>query len=168
MVEEQGLIKILSDRNYDFDITHHEPLFTVEDSKNLRGKISGAHSKNLFLKDQKNRFYLVSFIEDITADLKAMSEPLNSKKLSFARESYLDEYLGLKPGAVTPFGLLNDTDKVVNFFFDEAFLDFDIVNFHPLINTATISMSPKNLIELIEDLHKKVNFIDMKKYQRNL
>ena len=60
MVEEQGLIKILSDRNYDFDITHHEPLFTVEDSKNLRGKISGAHSKNLFLKDQKDRFYLVS------------------------------------------------------------------------------------------------------------
>tara|TARA_B100000886_G_scaffold165684_1_gene113122 strand:+ start:186 stop:356 length:171 start_codon:yes stop_codon:yes gene_type:complete len=56
----------------------------------------------------------------------------------------------------------------VSFFFDEAFLDFDIVNFHPLINTATISMSPKNLIELIEDLHKKVNFIDMKKYQRNL
>ena len=74
----------------------------------------------------------------------------------------------MKPGAVTPFGLLNDTNKEVNFFFDEAFLGFDIVNFHPLVNTATISMSPKNLIELIEELHKKVNLIDMKKYQRNL
>ena len=168
MVGEQDLIKILSDQNFEFEITHHEPLFTVEDSKNLRGKINGAHSKNLFLKDQKNKFFLVSFMEDITADLKAMSEPLNSKKLSFAKESYLEKYLGLKPGSVTPFGLLNDSNKHVNFFFDKTFLDFEIVNFHPLVNTSTISLNPINLIKLIEEMHNKVNYIDMKKYQRNL
>jgi len=88
----------------------------IEDSKNLRGSIDGAHSKNLFLKDKKNNFFLVSFIEDIIADLKKASVPLNSKKLSFANEDYLMNILGIKPGSVSPFGLLNDKEKKVKFF----------------------------------------------------
>ena len=82
MFDKNSLINLLESNSISYKITEHKPLFTVEDSKNLRGSIDGAHSKNLFLKDKKNNFFLVSFIEDIIADLKKASVPLNSKKLS--------------------------------------------------------------------------------------
>ena len=108
MFDKNSLINLLESNSISYKITEHKPLFTVEDSKNLRGSIDGAHSKNLFLKDKKNNFFLVSFIEDIIADLKKASVPLNSKKLSFANEDYLMNILGIKPGSVSPVGLLND------------------------------------------------------------
>ena len=83
----------------------------------MRGKIEGGHSKNLFLKDQKDSFFLITFIEDITADLKRLPDALNSKKLSFARPEYLSELMGIEPGSVSPFGLINDDQRKINFFF---------------------------------------------------
>ena len=74
--------------------------------------------------------------------------------------------MGIEPGSVSPFGLINDKNKVINFFFDEAFLRFDVVNFHPLVNTATVSISPRDLINFIEKYHKKVNIIDMEKFRK--
>ena len=132
----------------------------------IRDRIVGAHSKNLLLKDKKDNFYLVSFIEDIVADLKKAANPLGSKKLSFAREEYLLQYLGIKPGSVSPFGLVNDHEKKVKFFFDLEFMNFDIVNFHPLVNTATVSIAPNDLINLIEEYHSKVEFINMCQFQK--
>ena len=111
-MDREGLIDLLNKKSIRFKLTEHKPLFTVEDSKNLRGQIEGAHSKNLFLKDKKDNFYLVSFIEDIVADLKKASIPLGSKKLSFAREEYLMQYLGIRPGSVSPFGLVNDLSLI--------------------------------------------------------
>ena len=118
------------------------------------------------LKDKKDNFYLVSFIEDIVADLKKAAIQLGSKKLSFAREEYLMQYLGIKPGSVSPFGLINDYEKKVKFFFDSEFMNFDIVNFHPLVNTATVSIAPSDLINLIEEHHSKVEFINMRQFQK--
>ena len=166
MFDKNSLINLLESNSINYKITEHKPLFTVEDSKNLRGSIDGAHSKNLFLKDKKNNFFLVSFIEDIIADLKKASVPLKSKKLSFANEDYLMNILGIKPGSVSPFGLLNDKEKKVKFFFDQKFMEYEIVNFHPLINTSTVSIAPNDLINLIEQHHSKVEFINMRDFQK--
>ena len=166
MFDKISLINLLDSKSISYKITEHKPLFTVEDSKNLRGSIEGAHSKNLFLKDKKNNFFLVSFIEDIIADLEKASVPLNSKKLSFANEDYLMNILGIKPGSVSPFGLLNDKEKKVKFFFDQEFMEYEIVNFHPLINTSTVSIAPNDLINLIEQHHSKVEFINMRDFQK--
>ena len=157
---------MLENEKIEFSVTEHDPLFTVEDSKLLRGKIEGGHSKNLFLKDQKDNFFLVTFLEDITADLKRLPVALNSKKLSFAKPEYLRDLMGIEPGSVSPFGLINDNQKKINFYFDEAFLKFEIANFHPLVNTATVSISPHNLIAFIEKFHKKVNMVNMFEFQK--
>jgi len=160
------LLQMLENEKFEFSVTEHDPLFTVEDSKLLRGKIEGGHSKNLFLKDQKDNFFLVTFLEDITADLKRLPVALNSKKLSFAKPEYLRDLMGIEPGSVSPFGLVNDNQKKINFYFDEAFLKFEIANFHPLVNTATVSISPHNLIAFIEKFHKEVNMVNMSEFQK--
>ena len=83
-------------------------------------------------------------------DLKKTMQQIQSKKLSFAKPEYLHNILGIEPGSVSPFALLNDTKKEVRFYLDRSFLDYKRVNFHPLINTATVNISPQNLIDLIE------------------
>ena len=166
MKTRPDLLQMLENEKIEFSVTEHDPLFTVEDSKLLRGKIEGGHSKNLFLKDQKDNFFLVTFLEDITADLKRLPMALNSKKLSFAKPEYLKDLMGIEPGSVSPFGLVNDNQKKINFYFDEAFLKFEIANFHPLVNTATVSISPHSLIAFIEKFHKEVNLVNMSEFKK--
>lgn len=166
MIFKNDLIKILNDHGFEYFIKEHAPLFTVEDSKSLRGQIEGAHSKNLFLKDAKANFFLISIEESASIDLKKTMQQIQSKKLSFAKPEYLQDILGIEPGSVSPFALLNDTKKQVKFYLDRSFLDSETVNFHPLINTATVNISPQNLIELIEKYHNPVNYIDLENLKR--
>ena len=166
MIFKDDLIRILNDHGFEFFIKEHAPLFTVEDSKELRGQIEGAHSKNLFLKDAKANFFLISIEESASIDLKKTMQQIQSKKLSFAKPEYLQDILGIEPGSVSPFALLNDTKKQVKFYLDRSFLDSETVNFHPLINTSTVNISPQNLIELIEKYHNPVNYIDLENLKR--
>ena len=166
MIFKDDLIKILNDNGFEYFVEEHAPLFTVEDSKSLRGQIEGAHSKNLFLKDAKANFFLISIEESASIDLKKTMQQIQSKKLSFAKPEYLQDILGIEPGSVSPFALLNDTKKQVKFYLDQSFLDSETVNFHPLINTATVNISPQNLIELIEKYHNPVNYIDLENLKR--
>ena len=166
MIFKDDLIKILNDNGFEYFVEEHAPLFTVEDSKSLRGQIEGAHSKNLFLKDAKSNFFLISIEESASIDLKKTMQQIQSKKLSFAKPEYLQDILGIEPGSVSPFALLNDTKKQVKFYLDRSFLDSETVNFHPLINTATVNISPQNLIELIEKYHNPVNYIDLENLKR--
>ena len=166
MIFKDDLIKILNDNGFEYFVEEHAPLFTVEDSKSLRGQIEGAHSKNLFLKDAKANFFLISIEESASIDLKKTMQQIQSKKLSFAKPEYLQDILGIEPGSVSPFALLNDTKKQVEFYLDRSFLDSETVNFHPLINTATVNISPQNLIELIEKYHNPVNYIDLENLKR--
>jgi|TARA_B000000477_G_scaffold86476_1_gene73428 Ala-tRNA(Pro) deacylase len=166
MIFKDDLIKILNDNGFEYFVEEHAPLFTVEDSKSLRGQIEGAHSKNLFLKDAKANFFLISIEESASIDLKKTMQQIQSKKLSFAKPEYLQDILGIEPGSVSPFALLNDTKKQVKFYLDRSFLDSETVNFHPLINTATVNISPQNLIELIEKYHNPVNYIDLENLKR--
>ena len=150
-------IKLLKDRKYNFTVHEHEPLFTVDDSKNLRGKIKGSHSKNFFLKNKKNNFFLLSFEESEILNLKEISKSLDLGNISFAKEEYLVKYLGIKPGSVSPFALLNDMHNMVSFYLEKTLYESEFVNFHPLINTLTISIPTNKFIEFMIENNKKIH-----------
>ena len=119
----------------------HEAVFTVAESSRLERELPGGHTKNLFLKDKKGRLWLISARQDTVIDLKRTPRTIGSDRLSFGNEGLLYETLGLRPGSVTALGLINDPDHRVTFVLDQALWDADIVNFHPLTNTATTAMT---------------------------
>ena len=162
MLSKEELIKLLDESSCDYEVKEHAPLFTVEDSKSLRGSILGAHSKNLFLKDAKGQFYLLSVEENTKVDLKKIMNFIGSKKLSFAKAEYLESILGIEPGSVSPFALINDVDKKVLFFLDKNFLNYKKLNFHPLVNTATVNIATSDMIKFIEEKHNPIKYIDFK------
>jgi Ala-tRNA(Pro) deacylase len=128
----------------------HPPLFTVEESQALRGSIPGAHTKNLFLKDKKDAIFLVTALEDAEIDLKHLHNRIGaSGRLSFGRPELLAERLGVIPGAVTPFGLINDRPPSVNVILDAALVANDTINCHPLVNTATTTILTADLLAFI-------------------
>ena len=129
----------------------HPPLFTVADSQALRGEIAGGHTKNLFLKDRKDRYFLLTVEEDAEIDLKQVHHLIGaSGKVSFGKPEKLMEYLGVIPGAVTAFGILNDTGGAVTFVIDEALLRHETINAHPLTNEATTTIARDDLIRFAE------------------
>jgi Ala-tRNA(Pro) deacylase len=127
----------------------HRPLFTVAESKALRGEISGMHTKNLFLKDKRGALWLVVAREDRPIDLKELRVRLGAAPWSFAKPDVLRAVLGVDPGSVTPFGLINDVGCRVAVVLDETMMDEPSVNVHPLINTATTQISPRDLLAFI-------------------
>lgn len=123
-------------------ITHDHPaVFRVEEGLELKAALPGAHTKNLFLKDQKDRLWLISARQDTVIDLKRAAGVIGAAKLSFGNETLMWETLGVRPGSVTALGLINDTDRRVTFVLDQRLWDADIVNFHPLTNTATTALN---------------------------
>ena len=121
--------------------THDHPaVFRVDEGLELKAALPGAHTKNLFLKDKKGRLWLISACQDTVVDLKRTPAAIGSDRLSFANEALLYESLGVRGGSVTALGLINDPDRSVTFVIDKALWDADIVNFHPLNNTATTAL----------------------------
>ena len=164
MLTKTDLFELLSAKNKDFQIYDHEALFTVEDSENLRGEIKGAHTKNLFLKNKKNNFFLFSCDENAKVDLKLFSKSIDAKNLSFANAEYLERYLGIRPGSVSPFALLNDKNNIVKFYLDEKLYNSEIINFHPLINTTTISIETSEFINFLLENNKNINIFSLESY----
>src|ERR1700722_14059722 len=135
-------------------ITHatvsHPALFTVEQSQTLRGQIPGGHTKNLFLRDKKGAFYLVVAQEDAAIALKDLHRRLGaSGRFSFGSAEAMGELLGVVPGSVTPFAAINDATGRVTVVLDRAMLSHDVLNFHPLVNTMTTSISRDGLIKFL-------------------
>jgi len=128
----------------------HPPLFTVEQSRELRGPLEGGHSKNLFLKDKKGAVFLVSALEDAEIELKTLHHRLGAGRFSFGSADLMRELIGVEPGAVTPFGVINDTARRVSVVLDEALLAHETVNFHPLVNTMTTSIGRDGLLKFLE------------------
>ena len=128
----------------------HPPLFTVQDSQALRGQIPGGHTKNLFLKDKKDNFFLLTVGEEEAVDLKQIHHRIGAAgRVSFGRPEMLMELLGVAPGAVTIFGLLNDTGHRVRPFLDAALMENETINAHPLTNEATTSIARADLLRFI-------------------
>ena len=142
--------------------THrHPPVHTVEEAKRLRGDLPGAHCKNLLLRDHKRVLWLVVAREDRTVDLKALREPLGCGRLSFAKPDVLMETLGVEPGSVTPFAVINDSEGRVNVALDRGLIDGALVNFHPLTNDATTAISPDGLLAFLRDTGHEPRLIDL-------
>ncbi len=136
--------------------THrHDPVFTVGEAQAARAGMDGGHSKNLFVRDKKKNHALIIVHEDQRVDLKSLATKISFGRLSFASPDRLMTYLGVLPGSVTPFSLLNahrqatpDYKKIL-VVIDEKLLSYDLVYFHPLHNAATTSVSPKHLVKFI-------------------
>jgi Ala-tRNA(Pro) deacylase len=127
----------------------HPPLNTVEESQNLRGDLPGGHCKNLLLRDKKKRNWLIVTLEDKAVDLKSLPDKIGAGRLSFASADRLWEYLAVKPGSVTPFALINDPEQKVQVVLDEDMLAHDLLNYHPLENTATTAIKRDDLLKFI-------------------
>ena len=129
----------------------HPPLFTVEEARNLRGQIAGGHTKNLFLRDKKGVAFLVVAQEDAAIELKSLHRVLGaSGRLSFGSAELMRELLGVEPGSVTPFAAINDTAGRVTVVLDAAMMAHDVLNFHPLVNTGTTTISRQGLLKFLE------------------
>jgi Ala-tRNA(Pro) deacylase len=139
----------------------HAAVFTVEEAKALRGELTGGHIKNLFLRNKKEEMWLVVAEEDKRIDLKALGEKLGAGKLSFGSADRLLRYLGVLPGAVTPFGIINDKDRKVKVVLDRDLMSFNPVNAHPLVNTMTTALSPQDLVKFLEAEGHKPDILDI-------
>ena len=128
----------------------HAPVFTVEEAKHVHDDMPGGHCKNLFCKDEKGVLWLIVALEDAVINLKAAPAKIGSKRLTFGKPELLMEVLGLEPGSVTPFGLINDKTVRTNVILDEAMMQLPLLNFHPLKNDATTSISSDALLTFIK------------------
>jgi Ala-tRNA(Pro) deacylase len=128
----------------------HPPLFTVEESRALRGKIPGGHTKNLFLKAKTGDLFLVVALEGARIDLKHLHQRLETGRFSFGSADLLRETLGVEPGAVTPFAAINDTEGTVSFILDAAMMRHETLNYHPLVNTRTTTIGRDDLVRFLE------------------
>jgi Ala-tRNA(Pro) deacylase len=128
----------------------HAPVFTVEQAKLVHDDMPGGHCKNLFCKDEKGVLWLIVALEDAVINLKAAPAKIGSKRLTFGKPELLMEVLGVEPGSVTPFGLINDTSQRTNVILDEAMMRQTPLNYHPLKHDATTAISPDDLIAFIK------------------
>jgi Ala-tRNA(Pro) deacylase len=119
----------------------HAPVFRVEEGAEIKAALPGGHTKNLFLKDAKGQLWLISALGETRIDLKTLPARIGSARLSFGSEERLFDALGVRPGSVTAFALINDPDHRVRFVADAALMCADPVNFHPLSNDATTAIS---------------------------
>lgn len=129
---------------------HHAPVFTVEEAKHLRGVLPGGHCKSLFLRDKRGASWLVVCEEDRRVDLKSLATLLQAGRFSFASPERLWAALGVVPGSVTPFALINDAPPSISVVLDEEMMRHGIVNYHPLRNDQTIAVTPSDLVKFIE------------------
>jgi Ala-tRNA(Pro) deacylase len=128
----------------------HPPLFTVEESRALRGQIPGGHTKNLFLRDRKGALFLVVALEDARIPVNTLHRRLGAQRLSFGPADQLQDSLGVPPGSVTPFAAMNDTAGHVTVVLDAAMMTQATLNYHPLVNTMTTSISRDGLLTFLE------------------
>ncbi|MEM9999430.1 MAG: prolyl-tRNA synthetase associated domain-containing protein [Pseudomonadota bacterium] len=145
------LFSFLDELGITYQNHEHEPVFTVSESQALRDEIPGGHTKNLFLKDKKGRYFLLTVGEEAIIDLKSIHSVIGAQgRVSFGKPEPLMEFLGVIPGAVTAFGIINDTEQTITLLFDEALMRHDVINCHPLRNDATTSISVADMKTFVE------------------
>lgn len=146
----EDLLDYLASLAIEAETVDHPPLHTVEDSQALRGDIPGGHTKNLFVKDKKNRLFLLVLGETTAIDLNRVHEKIGAQgRVSFGAADLLEEVWGVRPGAVTPFGAINDAAGKVRVVLDQAMMVHERLNFHPLVNTRTTGLASADLIKFL-------------------
>jgi Ala-tRNA(Pro) deacylase len=141
--------------------TDHEPLFTVEQSTKVHRQVEGAHTKNLFLKDKKGALFLVTAEHATQVNLKNLHKKLGCGRLSFGNADLMEQHLGVTPGSVTALAVLNDVNHTVTFVLDQSLMQAEIINAHPLENTATTSIARDDLLAFVEKTGHAVTVVDL-------
>ncbi len=157
----ETLIKRLDELDIKYDLHHHKAVFTVEESNAIDINIPGTHCRNMFIRDKKKRMFLISLANETLVDMKKLRDVLDCGRLSFGSADRLWENLGVRPGSVCPFSIINDTDKNVTLILDQWMMGQECVNFHPLINTMTLGFAPQNLIKFAEDINHPYKVLDL-------
>lgn len=161
-VSSKSLLDYLDGCGFETNTITHPPLFTVEDSQKLRGGIEGGHTKNLFLKDKKGNYFLLTAKEDSIVNLKTLHKVLGgSGRLSFGRPEMMMELLGVTPGAVTAFGIINDREGKLKFAIDKKLLSHDKINCHPLTNEATTIIAREDLLAFAKACGHDPQIVDL-------
>lgn len=155
------VLAFLEEGGYAFELVEHEAVFTMEAMDALNLPFARDVVKNLFLRDDKKRnYYLVVMPEDKPANLKALRAALQARPLRFASEEDLEAHLGLRGGAVSPLGILNDEERTVQVIFDEDLKNYEGLGIHPIENTATIHISLDNVIDIVEKHGNVYQFVN--------
>lgn len=147
--QRQRLMDRLAELGLACRTVEHPPVFTVEDSGELYETIPGGHTKNLFLKDAKGQLFLIVAHHGTRVDLKKLPPVIGSARLSFGRADLLGDVLGVNPGSVTAFALMNDRDGHVRVVIDQNLMAFETINLHPMENSATTSIAREDLLRFI-------------------
>lgn len=158
---EQMVYNYLRERQLAFIAYHHLETPTAEHVAHLEISIRGRHCKNLFLRNSKgDQLFMLIAPHDLQVNLRAVARQINSTRLSFADAESMLDLLGLEPGSVSPFGLLNDLEHQITLLLDKRLFDYDFINFHPNVNTATISLSFNDFLCFIKSLGRTVTGVD--------
>ncbi|MBQ8535347.1 MAG: prolyl-tRNA synthetase associated domain-containing protein [Bacilli bacterium] len=162
-MNKQEIYELLKGKNIWHEITEHEEVYNMEDLSALELPYPEYDAKNIFVRDEKKiNYYLITVKSEKRVDLKEFRRTYGTKNLSFAKEEDLMNLLGLKPGSVSPLGLLNDKEGKVQFYLDKEFTEKDaLIGVHPNENTATLWLKTEDLIKLIEDNNHHVNVIEI-------
>ena len=150
MKTRADLLALLDSLGVEHSTLDHPAVFRVGEGEEIKAGIEGANTKNLFLKDAKDRLWLISAEQDTVIDLKRLHHTIGSARLSFGAAALMEETLGVTPGSVTAFGLVNDTDRRVTFVLDRRLAEAERVNFHPLTNTATTGVSRDGFAKFLD------------------
>ncbi len=157
----KDLFALLDELGIAHETREHEAAFTVEEARRLRGLIPGGHTKNLFLKDKKGRLWLVVADEETPVNLKQLHRRIGAARLSFGKAELMEEVLGVSPGSVTPFALMNDREGRVDVVLDEQMMRHERLSFHPLENTATTTISREGLLAFLRATGHEPQIVDV-------
>lgn len=158
---EREVYQYLMDKELGFCAYHHEETPTAEDVAHLEESIRGRHCKNLLLINSKgDQLYMLIAPHDLQVNLRSVARQINSTRLSFADSELMQALLKLEPGSVSPFGLMNDQEHRIKLLLDERLLSYDFINFHPNVNTATLSLSFSDFQAFIGSLSRSLATVD--------
>jgi Ala-tRNA(Pro) deacylase len=146
----QQLIERLRNLGIEVPLLEHEAVYTVEEAKAVRGDLEGCHTKNLFVRNKKELMWLVTCLADRAVDLKWLGEHIGAGRLSFGSARRLMKYLGVTPGAVSPFAVVNDAQRKVRVVLDREVLKQEPINFHPLDNRMTVTIGAKAFLQFLD------------------
>ena len=158
----EDLVSLLDMDCIPYRLYHHDAVFTVAQSQSIDRDIPGAHCRNMFLYDKKGNMILVTLRHETPLDLKKLSAELKIGRVSFGSPERLWQYLGVRPGSVTPFSVLNDHNKEVTLILEGEMMTETYINVHPLINTMTISLNPFDLLKFLEKRGIKYQILSLK------
>ena len=159
-LKKEDILTRLSESGIEYDNIDHPAVYTIEEMLQVGLPHTDRVAKNLFLRDDKKHYYLLTVPEDRKVNMKELRSILSSRPLSFAKPEELDIVLGVISGAVTPFGLLNDSEKRVTMVFDNYFKG-GLIGVHPVDNTATVFLGFEELVGVVTPYAKEVIFIDL-------